>query len=64
MTTEGLTRREREVLEKIMLGLMNKEIASDLGITERTVKAHRAMIFRKCRVVNAAQLVRKMMAIV
>lgn len=42
-----LTPREREVLLKIMAGLLNKEIASDLEITERTVKAHRGRIMEK-----------------
>ena len=43
----ALTKREREVLEHVVRGRMNKEIAADLGIHERTVKLHRTAITRK-----------------
>jgi FixJ family two-component response regulator len=52
-----LTRRERQVLEHIVSGQLNKQIAGDLGITERTVKAHRARVMAKMRVDSVARLV-------
>lgn len=53
-----LTGREREVLSWIVSGKLNKEVAYLLGITERTVKAHRASIMSKLQVVSVAELVR------
>lgn len=50
-----LTRREREVLELVAQGLANKEIASRLGISERTVKFHIASIMGKLGAENRAQ---------
>jgi FixJ family two-component response regulator len=52
-----LTRRETEVFERVVAGKMNKEIASELGAAERTVKAHRAQVMQKMRVSSVAQLV-------
>jgi FixJ family two-component response regulator len=52
-----LTRREHEVLNKVVSGLLNKEIASELGITERTVKAHRRTIMEKMETKSLAGLV-------
>jgi FixJ family two-component response regulator len=43
----ALTRREREVIELVLLGWLNKQIAAKLGITEITVKAHRRNMMRK-----------------
>lgn len=43
----SLSAREREVLEGVVAGKLNKQIASDLGIAERTVKAHRAHLMEK-----------------
>jgi DNA-binding CsgD family transcriptional regulator len=54
-----LSHREVEVLELVLGGLRNKEIAAELGITERTVKAHRGTIMRKLEVDSVAGLVRK-----
>ena len=44
---DALTTREREVLEGIAAGKLNKQIAHDIGIAERTVKAHRASVMAK-----------------
>jgi FixJ family two-component response regulator len=51
-----LTPREREVLELVVAGLLNKQIASRLGIGERTVKAQRAQVMAKLGAANAAEL--------
>ncbi len=53
-----LTPREREVLPYVAAGRANKVIALDLGISMRTVETHRARIFRKMGVRNAAELAR------
>jgi len=53
-----LTPREREVLEHVVAGKLNKQIASDLGITEATVKMHRARVMTKMKVQGIADLVR------
>lgn len=53
-----LTSREREVLEHVVSGKLNKQIAADLGISERTVKAHRARVMEKTKVDSVAELVR------
>ena len=53
-----LTDREREVLRHVVQGKMNKEIAADLGIHERTVKLHRTHITTKLRVHSVAELTR------
>ena len=55
---ERLTVRERSVLGPLIRGRLNKEIGAELGITERTVKAHRASILRKLSVGSVAELVR------
>ncbi len=55
---ETLTRREREVLDMVLKGRMNKEIANDLFISIRTVESHRAKIMEKLRVRNVAELMR------
>jgi FixJ family two-component response regulator len=53
-----LTPREREVLNKIMEGLLNKEIAYELGISERTIKAHRRQIMEKMGTKSIVHLTR------
>ncbi|HZX26849.1 MAG TPA: response regulator [Telluria sp.] len=53
---ESLSAREREVLDLIMAGKMNKVIADELGISMRTVEVHRAHIFDKMRVKTAVEL--------
>lgn len=52
----ALTPREQEVLEHIVQGKLNKQIADDLGIHERTVKFHRTAITTKLRVQSTAEL--------
>lgn len=54
---ERLTKRELQVFERVVAGKMNKEIASELGAAERTIKAHRAQVMRKMRVSSVAELV-------
>jgi FixJ family two-component response regulator len=53
-----LTPREREVFEGVVAGMLNKQIASELGITEKTVKIHRGRVMEKMYVESLAQLVR------
>jgi FixJ family two-component response regulator len=53
----ALTTREREVLQHVVRGRMNKQIAADLGIHERTVKLHRTALTTKLGVRSAAELV-------
>ena len=52
----ALTARELEVLEQVVRGRMNKQIAADLGIHERTVKLHRSAITTKLRARSVAEL--------
>jgi FixJ family two-component response regulator len=53
-----LTPREREVLDYVVAGKLNKQIAGDLGTVEQTVKVHRARVMQKMRVRSVAELVR------
>ena len=55
---DTLTPREREVLEHVGDGKLNKQIAVDLGITEATVKMHRARVMAKMKVQSVAELAR------
>jgi two-component system response regulator FixJ len=55
---EALTEREREVLRHVLQGQLNKQIAGDLGIHERTVKLHRTSITTKLGVHSVAELTR------
>ncbi|ABC94437.1 probable two-component response regulator protein (plasmid) [Rhizobium etli CFN 42] len=55
----SLTPREREVMDAVVRGLMNKQIAFELGISEVTVKLHRGNVMRKMEVRSVADLVRK-----
>jgi len=52
-----LTQRERQVFDLIVRGRINKQIAHQLGTTERTVKAHRHQVMEKMRVHSLAELV-------
>jgi len=54
----NLTPREREVLEHVMRGRLNKQIAADLGTAEKTVKVHRARAMEKMGVRSVAELVK------
>ncbi len=53
-----LTRREHEVMELVVSGMLNKEIASELGTSEITVKVHRAQVMHKMQAGSVAELVR------
>lgn len=56
---DSLTRREREVLGLVLGGLMNKQIAAQIGVTEITVKIHRGQVMRKMGVSSVAALALK-----
>ncbi|MFF2323113.1 response regulator transcription factor [Agrobacterium sp. NPDC058088] len=56
---DQLTPREREVMGAVVRGLMNKQIAYELGISEVTVKLHRGNVMRKMEARSVADLVRK-----
>ena len=53
-----LTPREREVLEGVIAGQLNKQIAGDLGAAEKTIKVHRARVMEKMEAGSVAELVR------
>jgi FixJ family two-component response regulator len=52
-----LTRREREVCDLVARGLLNKQIAYELGTSEKTIKVHRARMMQKLEVDSVAALV-------
>jgi DNA-binding NarL/FixJ family response regulator len=56
--TSALTAREQQVCDKLCLGWTNKEIASLLGLSPRTIEDHRTNIFDKLKVRNTVELVR------
>lgn len=56
MRWDSLTEREREILQRIVAGLANKQIADELSISVRTVEVHRARVFDKMRVKSAVEL--------
>ena len=53
----SLTHREREVLHGVTAGRLNKQIAADLGIAEKTIKVHRHRVMEKMRAASLAELV-------
>jgi FixJ family two-component response regulator len=53
-----LTRRERETLKLITKGLLNKQIAGVMGVTEKTIKVHRMRVFKKIGARTLADLIR------
>lgn len=55
---ESLSPREHEVMTLVVTGLLNKQIAAELGTSEATVKAHRAQLMRKMEAESLAELVR------
>lgn len=55
-----LTPREREVLDHIVTGQLNKQVAADLGTVEKTIKVHRARVMEKMKISSIAELVRIM----
>ena len=59
---DELTPREREVMELVVMGRHNREIAPQLGISVRTVEVHKARLMSKLGVDNVADLVRIAMA--
>jgi len=55
---KDLSKRQREVLQFIAKGLLNKQIAHELGLSERTVKMHRSILMKRLDVPSAADMVR------
>ena len=54
---DSLTPREREVMGRVVMGLLNKQTAAELGISEKTIKTRRARVMEKMRVESVAALV-------
>ena len=52
-----LTPREREVLTHVVVGKLNKEVAAEMGISEKTIKVHRARVMKKMQAESLAELV-------
>jgi FixJ family two-component response regulator len=55
---KSLTLREQEVLEYVVAGQLNKQIAAALGVVEKTIKVHRARVMQKMQAATFADLVR------
>jgi len=54
----SLTPREREVFSLVVSGLLNRQIASQLGASEKTIKFHRGQVMRKMQAESLAALIR------
>jgi len=55
---DSLTPKERDVMGKVVAGLLNKQIAGELGMSETTVKIHRHQVMEKMKAASVAELVR------
>ena len=55
---DSLSRREREVMDLVVTGLLNKQVGGELGISEITVKAHRGRVMEKMQAASLAALVK------
>ncbi|MEJ2547024.1 MAG: response regulator [Gemmatimonadota bacterium] len=55
---DTLTRRERQVFERVVVGRLNKQIARELGVSEKTVKVHRGRVMEKMEAASLADLAR------
>ena len=55
---DSLTPRESQVFERVVIGRLNKQIAAELGTTEKTIKVHRGQVMRKMQADSLAHLVR------
>jgi FixJ family two-component response regulator len=55
---ESLTPREQDVIRLVTAGLMNKQVAAEMGVSEITVKVHRGNAMRKMKASSLADLVR------
>ncbi len=60
---ERLTRRETQVLDAVVAGKLNKQIASDLGLSHKTIEVHRAHVMEKMEAASLAELVRMYVAV-
>jgi len=55
---DALSRREHQVMEKVVRGAANKDVAADLGVSHKTVEVHRSNVMRKTEAGSLAELVR------